>query len=62
MIVPPNPISSGTGYPWNPMCRTHVAYMRSKFQQRGKIMRGILLWLMGVPVFVIILLYLFNFL
>jgi hypothetical protein len=29
-------------------------------KKRGDSMRGILLWLLGVPIFVIILLYIFN--
>jgi hypothetical protein len=44
-------------------CGNHLppsAVAESK-EPRGNTMRGILLWLLGVPIFVIILLYLFVF-
>ena len=36
-----------------------VVHMK-RFQNKEQIMRGVLLWLVGIPIPIIILLYLFN--
>lgn len=40
----------------NPPLMVHM----KRFQTREHIMRGVLLWLVGIPIPIIILLYLFN--
>jgi hypothetical protein len=43
-------------FPWH---RTNIAQVEQKLV--GGIMKGILLWLVGIPIPIIILLYLFGF-